>query len=137
MLPELPVYSLDDLYDEVELLGFPVRDPFQLVDDDPAKYIPAAEMKYYKGKTISLLGYHITQKPVRTIRGETMSFGTFIDSKKDWIDTVHFPEIYKMAAPQSGFFRITGKVIEEFGVYNIEVTFIEKAPLKKRTLQTI
>ena len=79
-----------------------------------------------------MLGYHITQKPVRTIRGETMSFGTFIDVDKEWIDSVHFPQIYKMAPPQSGFYRITGKVIEEFGVYSIEVTHIEKAGIKKR-----
>ncbi|MDP4252481.1 MAG: DNA polymerase III subunit alpha, partial [Bacteroidota bacterium] len=40
-LPEFPIYSLDDLYDEVELLGFPMRDPFQLVDEDPARYVAA------------------------------------------------------------------------------------------------
>ncbi|PWU00430.1 MAG: DNA polymerase III subunit alpha [Bacteroidetes bacterium] len=131
-LPELPVYALDDWYDEVELLGFPVRDPFQLVDDDPSKYVSSKEMKNYVGKTITVLGYHITQKPVRTVKGETMSFGTFIDINKDWIDTVHFPQVYHMAPPQSGFYRITGKVMEEFGVHSIEVTYIEKAGIKKR-----
>jgi DNA polymerase-3 subunit alpha len=131
-LPELPIYPLDDVYDEVELLGFPVCNPFRLVDDDPSKYLPAAQLKEHTGKIVTVLGYHVTQKPVRTIRGETMSFGTFIDNNKDWIDSVHFPEVYKQAPPQSGFYRITGKVIEEFGVYSIEVTHIEKAGIKKR-----
>ena len=131
-LPELPIYPLDDLYDEVELLGFPIRDPFLLVDDDPSNYIPASEMKNHVGKTITLLGYHITHKPVRTIKGETMSFGTFIDSRKDWIDTVHFPVVHQAVSPQSGFFRITGKVLEEFSVHSIEVSHLEKVAIKKR-----
>lgn len=133
--PDLPVYPLDDVYDEVELLGFPVCNPFKLVDDDASKYLPGRELKNFSGKTVTVLAYHITQKPVRTIRGETMSFGTFIDVNKDWIDTVHFPPIYKQAPPQAGFYRITGKVVEEFGVYSMEVTHIEKAGIKKRRIQ--
>ena len=132
--PDLPVYPLDDVYDEVELLGFPVCNPFKLVDDDPKKYLPASEMKNHIGNCITVLGYHITQKPVRTIHGQTMSFGTFIDVEMNWMDTVHFPPIYKKAPPQSGFYRITGKVIEEFGVNTIEVTDIEKAGIKQRRI---
>ncbi len=131
-LPELPVYPLDDIYDEVEITGFPIRDPFLLVEDDPAKYISAAGLKDHVGKIVTVLGYHITHKPVRTIRGETMSFGTFIDSVMEWIDTVHFPDMHRKAAPQAGFFRISGKVIEQWGVYSLEVTDIEKAAIKKR-----
>jgi DNA polymerase-3 subunit alpha len=131
-LPELPVYALDDLYDEIELLGFPARDPFGLVDDDPGRYIAARDLAAHAGKVVTVLGYHITQKPVRTVKGETMSFGTFIDCHKDWIDTVHFPAIYQSAPPRSGFYRITGKVVQEFGVYSIEVTYIERAGLKDR-----
>jgi DNA polymerase-3 subunit alpha len=131
-LPDLPVYELEDIYDEVELLGFPVRDPFTLVDDDPLKYVPAKEFPRHKGKVITVLGYHITHKPVRTIKGETMSFGTFLDVNKDWIDTVHFPQVHAAQPPRSGFYRITGKVIEEFGVYSIEVVRAEKVGIKSR-----
>jgi DNA polymerase-3 subunit alpha len=133
-LPSLPVYPLDDLYDQVEILGFPICDPFLLVEENPADYIAAKDMKNHVGKTITLLGYHITHKPVRTIRGETMSFGTFIDCNKDWIDTVHFPEIHRMAPPTAGFYKITGKVLEEFGVHSIEVSRIEKAGIKSRSI---
>ena len=61
-----------------------------------------------------------------------MSFGTLIDNNMDWIDTVHFPPIYKQAPPQAGFYRITGKVIEEFGVYSIEVARMIKIGYKER-----
>jgi DNA polymerase-3 subunit alpha len=131
-LPVLPGYPLDDCYDDVELLGFPVDDPFVLVDDDPSRYLPGRELAGRLGQVVTVLGYHITHKPVRTVKGEMMSFGTFLDANKDWIDTVHFPPIHAKHPPRAGFYRITGKVIEEFGVYTIEVTRIEKAGIKAR-----
>ncbi|WP_431218085.1 hypothetical protein ACQ86N_19075 [Puia sp. P3] len=106
-----------------------------LVDDDPSKYLPARELPRHLNKTVTVLGYHVTHKPVRTIKGDTMSFGTFLDSNKDWIDTVHFPLIHAAHPPRAGFYRITGKVIEEFGVYNIEVSHIEKAGIRSRAAQ--
>ncbi|HVV05254.1 MAG TPA: DNA polymerase III subunit alpha [Puia sp.] len=132
-LPELPVYELDDIYDEVELLGFPVRDPFALVDDDPLRYPVARDLSTHLGRTVTVLAYHITHKPVRTVKGETMSFGTFLDVNKDWIDTVHFPQVHAAHPPGAGFYKITGKVVEEFGVYSIEVGKMEKAGIRQRT----
>jgi DNA polymerase-3 subunit alpha len=131
-LPIFPVYPMEDYYDDVELLGFPVGDPFDLVNDDPGRYLPARDLPAHTGRTVTVLGYHITHKPVRTIKGETMSFGTFLDAHKDWIDTVHFPPIHAAQPPQAGFYRITGTVIEEFGVCSIEVTHIQKVGIKRR-----
>src|SRR6478609_8097847 len=37
-LPALSDNPLDDMYDEMEILGFPLRNPFEIVDDDPSKY---------------------------------------------------------------------------------------------------
>ncbi|MBS1663268.1 MAG: DNA polymerase III subunit alpha [Bacteroidetes bacterium] len=131
-LRSLSAYPMEDWYDDIELLGFPVGDPFTLVEDDPSLYLPACELPQHLGQTITVLGYHVTHKPVRTVKGEVMSFGTFLDANKDWIDTVHFPPIHAAHPPQAGFHRITGKVIEEFGVYNIEVEHIEKIGIKSR-----
>ncbi|HVW58644.1 MAG TPA: DNA polymerase III subunit alpha [Puia sp.] len=133
-LPVLPSYPLEDVYDDIELLGFPVCDPFTLTDDDPAKYVPARELSGYAGKVITVMGYHVTHKPVRTIKGEMMSFGTFLDVNKDWIDTVHFPQVHAAYPPRAGFYRITGKVVVEFGVYTIEVLKMEKVGIKKRQI---
>jgi DNA polymerase-3 subunit alpha len=131
-LPELSVYPVDDMYDQIELMGFPLCNPFELVDDDPAKYLRATDLQYFIGKTVTVLGYHVTQKPVRTIRGDTMSFGTFMDVHLDWIDAVHFPEVHRRNPMYSGFYRITGKVMEEFSFCSIEVVDIEKVGIKKR-----
>jgi len=132
-LPDLPVYELDDIYDEVELLGFPVHDPFVLVDDDLSRYLTARDLPAYSGRTVTVLAYHITHKPVRTVKGETMSFGTFLDVNKDWIDTVHFPQVHAAHPPKAGFYKITGKVVVEFGVYSVEVVKMEKVGIRQRT----
>ncbi len=132
-LPLLPDRPLEDSFDDIELLGFPVDDPFTLVDDDPALYLPAKDIGNHCGNTVTVLGYHITHKPVRTVKGELMSFGTFLDAAKDWMDTVHFPPIHARHPPRAGFYRITGTVLEEFGVHSIEVTHIEKVCLKQKS----
>jgi DNA polymerase-3 subunit alpha len=61
-----------------------------------------------------------------------MSFGTFIDVNKDWIDTVHFPPVHAASPPGAGFFRITGKVIEDFGMFSIEVTQVSRVGIRSR-----
>ena len=35
---------LDDLYDEMEILGFTLSNPFEMVDDDPDKYVLAKDL---------------------------------------------------------------------------------------------
>ncbi|HEY8967437.1 MAG TPA: DNA polymerase III subunit alpha, partial [Puia sp.] len=124
-----------DIYDDIELLGFPVCDPFVLVDDDPLRCQTARDLPEQLGRTVTVMGYHVTHKPVRTIKEEMMSFGTFLDMNKDWIDTVHFPQVHAAYPPRAGFYKITGKVVEEFGVYSIEVVKMEKVGIRQRTGQ--
>jgi DNA polymerase-3 subunit alpha len=130
-LPALPSYPLEDCYDDIELLGFPVADPFTLADDDPSRYLKAIDLPANLGKCVTVMGYHVTHKPVRTIKDETMSFGTFLDVNKDWIDTVHFPPVHAAYPPRAGFYKITGKVMQEFGVFSIEVSRMEKVGIIK------
>jgi error-prone DNA polymerase len=132
-LPVLPDHPLDNSFDDIELLGFPVDDPFTLIDDDPTRYIAARDIGSHIHQSITVLGYHVTHKPVRTVKDEMMSFGTFLDAAKDWIDTVHFPDIHAKYPPRAGFYRITGTVLEEFGVHSIEVTHIEKVGLRTKS----
>lgn len=131
-LPEFPSRPLEDALQEMKLLGFPLCDVFQLVDDDPGKYIAAKDLSLYKGKQVSALGYYVTEKHTRTVKGEYMFFGTFLDAAGDWIDTVHFPNAARQFPLQGkGFYRIKGKVLEEFGVYTIDVALLEKTGIKQ------
>lgn len=131
-LPELVDHPLEDLYDHLEILGFTLSNPFGLVDDDPGKYTPSAELCRHLHKTVTCLVYFIAHKHAVTKNHEAMFFGTFVDSNLDWIDTVHFPEVARRYPPrQSGFYRVTGKVTEDFGVYTVEVSKMSKVGYKQ------
>ncbi|GAO42903.1 DNA polymerase III subunit alpha [Flavihumibacter petaseus] len=132
-LPDLPEYPLEVYYDEIELLGFPLRNPFPMADDDLAQYLPVTKMQHHVGDTVTMIGYLITYKSVMTVKGETMCFGTFLDAQLDWLDTVHFPDSLKRhPLSANGFYRLTGRVVAEFGVHNLEVHHMAKIGLKDR-----
>lgn len=132
-LPELVDYPLDDLYDELETLDFTLGNPFDLVNDDPYKYLLAKDLAANLNKIVTVLIYFIDYKVVTTVRNDRMSFGTFLDVNLDWIDTVHFPEsLRNYPLKGRGFYKVTGKVVSDFGVYNIEVHKMYKAGYKER-----
>jgi len=61
-----------------------------------------------------------------------MAFVTFFDEKGDWLDTVHFPPVLKKYPLNSGgFYRLYGKVVEELGVYSLEVREMGKVGLRR------
>jgi DNA polymerase-3 subunit alpha len=83
--------------------------------------------------TVSVLGYLVTSKPVNTITNETMHFHTFVDSEGEWLDTIFFPETNRYhALTGKGFYAMKGKVVEEFGVYSVEVSECRKIGLRER-----
>lgn len=133
-LPVLTDLHLDDLYDEMEILGFTLSNPFEMVDDDPANYIKAKELGQYNGKSVSVLAYFIARKHARTKNNDEMFFGTFVDSELNWIDTVHFPETaMKYPLHTGGFYKITGKVTDDFGVYSLEAHHLTRVGFKPRS----
>lgn len=132
-LPLLQQQPLDDAIDEIELLGFPLCNVFELADDDLTTYTPAAEIGNHLGKEVTVLGYLITSKPVNTVRNETMCFHTFLDAAGDWLDTIFFPPVFKRTQVNGkGFYRMQGRVVEEFGVYSVEVSYAKKVGIKSR-----
>jgi DNA polymerase-3 subunit alpha len=83
---------------------------------------------------VFVLGYLVTSKPVNTTAGETMHFHTFLDAEGDWLDTIFFPGINRsQALTGKGFYAMRGKVVEEFGVYSLEVTECRKLGLRERS----
>ncbi|MGZ8517961.1 MAG: DNA polymerase III subunit alpha, partial [Chitinophagaceae bacterium] len=132
-LPLLTDDPLDDLYDEMEILGFTLSNPFSMVTDDPSECIRSKDLEKHAGRIITVLAYFIARKHVTTKNDDEMFFGTFVDSELDWIDTVHFPDAVKNYPFYStGFYRITGKVVEDFGVHSIEVHKMIKVGYKQR-----
>src|SRR5690606_25304503 len=126
-----PDYPLEDAIDEINVLGFALTDMFRLCADDAYGTVLAADLSGMLGKPVEMLGQLVTTKDVRTVNREYMAFGTFLDPKGDWLDTVHFPNTMKRFPFQGkGFYRLRGKVIQEFGVYAIEVHWMKKIGLK-------
>lgn len=137
-LPELTDNAIDDLYDQKEILGFTLWNPFALVDADPDQYIPAREIGNHLHKVITVLVYFIASKHVQTKNNDYMFFGTFIDKDLDWVDTVHFPDAARTYPLHSGgFYKVTGRVVDDFGVYSVEARKMVKVGLKKRSYDTI
>jgi DNA polymerase-3 subunit alpha len=118
----------------MEIMGFTLTNPFLMVDDDPNKYVQANDMCKHFGKTITSLVYFIARKHVITKNDDEMFFGTFVDKNLDWIDTVHFPDSARnYPLHTSGFYRVTGKVVEDFGVFSLEVHRMIKVGYKQRS----
>jgi len=111
----------------MELLGFPLCDPFLLLREIPKHTVMSRDLEKYKGKMIQVCAYLITAKLTSTADGKRMYFGTFIDQEGNWIDSVHFPPVaLKYPFRGRGIYLIRGKVIIEFDCSNIEVTYMEK-----------
>ncbi|WP_299223148.1 DNA polymerase III subunit alpha [uncultured Psychroserpens sp.] len=128
--PNLTCTALEDAFDEIELLGFPLCSPFKLLQTPIENTISAKDLIHLKGKVISISGYLVTTKKTNTSNGKQMFFGTFLDAKGDFIDTVHFPPIAKQFPFRGkGIYLITGKVIEEFDCVSIETIKMERLPI--------
>lgn len=128
-LPKLQHHKLEDLFDEIELFGFTLQDPFQLLKDPP---LPsrAAEMENSTGKSFQITGYLVTTKMTYTAGKKIMNFGTFLDPEGRMFDTVHFPESSaKYPFRGRGFYNLSGKITEDFGVATLEVHIMEKLSL--------
>ena len=127
---ELPAFDFnpkEDMLDELDLLGFTLSPSFDLLSELPTEVIEAHNIREHLGKVVGMVGQLVTLKPTRTIKGESMYFGTFLDQKGNWIDTVHFPPVAKKYPfRKSGCYHLIGKVVEEFGYYSLEIHSMNK-----------
>lgn len=131
-LPVLKDNVIKSIHQDLEFLGFTTANIFEIAEDDGRQYVAAKDIGKYEHRVVTCLAYLITTKDTYTKAGrELMHFGTWIDYNGDWLDTVHFPRTAKLYPFQRrGFYRITGRVIQEFGVYSIAVESMEKRGLK-------
>ena len=133
VLPELERSPYEDAFDEMELLGFPLCDPFELVNPEGPHTMVADGLITRLGQSVTMLGYVITTKNTRTKDGKPMHFGTFYDREGNVFDSVHFPQIAKKYPFRGkGFYLMHGKVVEDFGVPMIEVSYMDKVPMIDR-----
>lgn len=131
-LPNLPSNPLEDAYDEMELLGFPVTlSWFDLLQTTFRGEVKARNMIYHAGKIVRMLGYLVTLKYVKTVNNELMHFGNFVDADGELFDTVHFSDSLKKYPFQGkGMYLLMGTLTEEFGHPSLTVQKMAKMPFK-------
>ena len=129
-LPHLERNPLEDAFEEMELLGFSLVDPFLLLETKGRGDTTALELSSKTGTYAHIIGYVVATKDTQTLDKKPMHFGTFYDYEGEVFDTVHFPNIaIKYPFRGRGFYSIKGKVVEDFGISMIEVTWMEKLPM--------
>ena len=75
----------------------------------------------------------VTIKYARTVHGERMYFGTFIDEEGNWIDTVHFPpSAAQYPFTGKGVYKLYGRVVEEYDFVTIEIQKMRRLPMVDR-----
>ena len=126
-LPELPRSEIEDAYDELELLGFPLCSPFKLLKTSVPNCIYARDFPQNRGEKVTILGYLITVKTTKTINGKLMQFANFVDTTGNFLDVTIFPnEVSAYPLRGRGVYWLEGKVAEEFGVYSLELKRAKK-----------
>ncbi len=126
-LPRLAYHAHEDAFDEIDLLGFPIRSPFEVLEHDQRSYTTVKEMENKIGETVRCLGYLVCTKFIRTAQGAPMCFGTFLDREGAFLDTVHFPESFRLYPLQkNGFYAMEGKVSSEYNVITLDVSHLSK-----------
>ncbi len=131
-LPRLEYDRLENAYDEIEIIGFPVTMTyFDLLKTGFRGEVMAGNMIRNVGRKVRMVGHLVTIKYVKTVRKEWMHFGTFLDATGEFFDTVHFPRsLARFPFKGKGVYLILGEITEEFGFPSMTVDKLAKLPLK-------
>ncbi|GAB4326369.1 MAG: DNA polymerase III subunit alpha [Candidatus Zixiibacteriota bacterium] len=111
---------------ESDCIGYTVSaHPLSLFRRELQKYavIRATELERHIGKTVTLVGWQVTRKRLRTKQDDPMVFVTFEDTYALY-ETVIFPRQYQRFAGltmQPGPFIVIGQVTEEYGAVTVIV----------------
>lgn len=131
-LPVLQEGLHEQAFDEIELLGFPLCSPFDLLQTQFRGEITALQMKHCIGKVVNMVGYYVTRKNVTTVNKKLMNFGTWVDVQGHFFDTTHFPpSLAQYPFKGKGCYIIRGKIVEDFGFPSMDVEKMEILPFVK------
>lgn len=126
-IPRLHYAPREDAFDQMELLGFPLHDPFDLLTEHQAEVVPANALPQHAGKDVWIQGYLVHVKRTSTSDGKHMFFGTFLDAAGHWLDTVHFPGIAERYLFRGkGVYSVFGTVLLEYEALTVEVKYMKK-----------
>ncbi|MBC9798415.1 DNA polymerase III subunit alpha [Sinomicrobium weinanense] len=126
-IPVLKTTHLEAAFDQLELLGFALCSPFDLLLEPPQSNRLTRDFNHCLNHCIDIYGYLVTTKRTSSRYGEEMFFATFLDQSGEVFDAVLFPPVAKQYRFRGkGIYRIYGKVVEEFGFLSLEVVKMRK-----------
>ena len=127
--PEMSRNSLEDAFDEIEILGFSVSlSPFELLKTNFRGDIMTNQLLEHHKKTVRMLAYLVSTKQVPTKNG-MMYFGTWIDNSGDYFDTAHFSNsLKKYPFKGGGCYLLLGSVEIDFHFPTVVIAKMEKMP---------
>ena len=126
-LPQLHTTDLEMAFTQLELLGFCLCSPFDLLTEPPKNKRCAKDFERFLNRNIDIYGYLITVKNTSTHDGKRMHFATLVDQEGKVFDTVLFPPVAAQYFFRGkGIYRFYGKVVSEFGFLSLEVIKMEK-----------
>ncbi len=126
-IPKLHTTDLEMAFTQLELLGFCLCSPFELLAEPPKNTTGSKDLERYLNHHIDIYGYLVTVKNTSTHDGKRMHFATMIDQQGKVFDTVLFPPVAAQYYFRGrGVYRFYGKVVSEFGFLSIEVIKMQK-----------
>lgn len=126
-LPKLDNNWIENAYDEMELLGFPLCDYFHLVNVEMKNGKLASQMKDFIHKEILIYGSLVTTRFNKTSQGKLMRLSTFIDCDGDYFDAVHFTDVVdKYPINGLGVYACYGKITDRYDFYSMSVIWSKK-----------
>ena len=126
-IPQLHTTNLEMAFTQLELLGFCLCSPFELLATPPKNQRGVKDLARFLNNRIDIYGYLVTVKNTKTHTGKPMHFATAIDQEGKVFDTVLFPPVAaKYYFKGKGVYRFYGKVVSEFGFLSIEVIKMKK-----------
>jgi len=137
---QLPVIQrdlLEDAFDEIEILGFPVSySIFDLLKTKYRGHILVKDLLKYHKKQVKMLAYLISRKQVPIKKKnhpgqkDDMYFGTWIDAEGQYFDTAHFPDsLRKFPFKEGGIYLLLGTVEVDYHFPTVTITKMAKMPL--------
>ncbi len=100
--------------------------------------VPAVELGKKVGEEVTLAGWPIAMKPVRTIHGQSMSFFSFED-EHDTFDAVFFPDTYRRYAVtllRGVPVAVRGTIQDDLGAVSLHVSSLRPLPVAKNAQRT-
>lgn len=131
IFPELSETDFEEVFEHLELLDFPLCNPFDILQEKPVGYVLAKDLAKYVNRKIRVYGYLISLKKIVSSKNQIVHFGTLFDEEGEQLDTVQFQDTaLKYPFRGKGIYAIDGKVAEEFGHFTIEVEHMQKVPYR-------